>query len=223
MCVCMCVCVGGKAIGLVSKVIWTVESPRTTDFWIFLFGRVSVCSHRPLSSLVVTVQVLVISDENQRIATDEIVGLLAVNRDRLTLGSSNYKMQFANAVYPGGYSAYKNKEHLEKNGCAQCMMYVGPHPCDVVGCLLPRTARFMCVLPEQYTMLIPSRSGGQCTFSPYLGSCFLRWCLQRTFVVVTLRSSLRYYLSRFVNCYVSTFMGLRGSGLSFHALLWMLL
>eukprot|EP00750_Incisomonas_marina_P008198 INCI15354.2.p1 GENE.INCI15354.2~~INCI15354.2.p1 ORF type:complete len:1007 (-),score=157.08 INCI15354.2:416-3436(-) len=68
-------------------------------------------------------EVVIISDEAQRLMTDQIVGMLMINRDRLAVGNSNYKMQFLNALYPGGYDSYTNKEHLKKPGCAQCIMW----------------------------------------------------------------------------------------------------
>merc|ERR1712159_78551 len=47
--------------------------------------------------------VVIISDEKQKNIVDEMSLFFNINQDRLKIGANNYKEQFLNAMYPGGY------------------------------------------------------------------------------------------------------------------------
>jgi len=47
--------------------------------------------------------VVIISDEKQKNIVDEMSLFFNINQDRLKIGANNYKEQFLNALYPGGY------------------------------------------------------------------------------------------------------------------------
>lgn len=48
-------------------------------------------------------KVVIISDEKQKNMVDEMSMFFNINQDRIKMGASNYKDQFLDAIYPGGY------------------------------------------------------------------------------------------------------------------------
>lgn len=53
-------------------------------------------------------KVIIISDEKQKKLVDEMSLFLHINQDRIKIGASNWKEQFLNALFPGGYD--KNRK-----------------------------------------------------------------------------------------------------------------
>merc|ERR1719498_981968 len=80
-------------------------------------------------------KVVIISDEKQKKIVDEMSMFLHINRDRVKVGADNYKQQFLDAVYPGGY----DKERRCKASCGTWFGHVISFPWKIIFALIPPT------------------------------------------------------------------------------------
>merc|ERR1712224_551639 len=123
-------------MGITIEIIDDEDYEKDETFLVFLFdpsgGAMFYHDHDGGEEEEIA-KVVIISDEKQKNIVDEMSMFFNINQDRVKIGASNYREQFLNAFYPGGY----DKDRLCKAKCGTWVSHILAFPWKIIFAIVP--------------------------------------------------------------------------------------
>merc|ERR1712224_104485 len=123
-------------MGITIEIIDDEDYEKDETFLVFLFdpsgGAMFYHDHDGGEEEEIA-KVVIISDEKQKNIVDEMSMFFNINQDRVKIGASNYREQFLNAFYPGGY----DPERKCKAKCGTWVSHILAFPWKILFAMVP--------------------------------------------------------------------------------------